>query len=895
MTTTESARADRLLLLDGHSLAYRAFHALPAENFTTTSGQTTNAVYGFTSMLINALRDEDPTHIAVAFDVSRRTFRTEEYADYKATRSATPPEFKGQVELLKEVLDALGITHVAVDGYEADDVIATLAAQAGARAMGTWILTGDRDSFQLVDRLTTVLYPRKGVSDLARMDPAAVEEKYGVTPEQYADFAALRGDSSDNLPGIPGVGEKTAARWIKDYGSITGLVEHADEITGKVGDALRAALPQVLLNRRLTELVRSVPLPCDIDALCRRPIDRQRAEEVFDALQFRVLRDRLFASLPADSRDLPGAGPEVDAHEIPTGGWGAWLTAHADAPCAVAVGGTWGRGTGQLTAVSVASADGACAWSSAAALDNSDEQAISLWLADPARTKVMHDAKGPLLAALDRGWALDGLVADTALSAYLVLPGQRSFDLGELAQRFLGRSMASPTSSSSHVGQLPFDDDVDGAHLCAEAVTARDVSRSLTAEIEARGAARLLAEVELPLLPLLARMERSGIAVDLPGLRTLSEEFGTQQDEAEREAHLIAGRPFTLGSPKQLQEVLFTERGLPTTKRIKTGYTTDAEALRSLFERTHDPLVAALLRWRDWSRLRQSVDGLIPLADSAGRIHTTFNQMVAATGRLSSTDPNLQNIPVRTESGRRIRRCFVPGEGFDGLLTADYSQIEMRIMAHLSGDEGLISAFASGEDLHTTVASRVFAVDPSDVDAEMRRRTKAMSYGLAYGLSAFGLAEQLGIEPAEARSLMDEYFARFGGVRDYLQQLVDQARKTGYTETILGRRRYLPDLTSDNRQRREMAERMALNAPIQGSAADIIKVAMLRVDAGLREAGLSSRLILQVHDELVLEVAPGEQTAVTDVVVAGMGGAADLTVSLDVSVGYGPTWDDAAH
>jgi DNA polymerase-1 len=879
----------RLLLLDGHSLAYRAFYALPVENFSTVSGQPTNAVYGFTSMLINSLRDIDPTHVAVAFDVSRKTFRSEAYEGYKATRAKTPEEFRGQVDLIRDVLTALGIRYLERDGYEADDLIATLVTQAERAGMEVSIITGDRDAFQLVSPTTTVLYPRKGVSDLARMTPESVEEKYGLTPAQYPDFAALRGDPSDNLPGIPGVGEKTATKWISEYGSLAGLVEHADEVRGKTGDALREALPQVLVNRQLTELVRDVPLDVTVSELERQEPTPEAVHEVFDALQFRVLRDRLFESLGvgASTPALPAA--EIDVQDIEPGGWGDWL-ARLSPPVAVALRGTWGAGTGRIDAIGVAGADGAAAACEWASLGTADRGAVADMLADEATPKVLHDAKGPLLALWADGLDLLGVASDTALSAYVVQPGQRVQDLEGLCERYLGR-----TVTAGDTGQLALDDTGGQEDLAAQATAIGDLANVLDAQVVARGARSLIEEVELPLERVLAEMERIGIAVDMPGLAALSTEFADHARQAETDAHEIVGRPFNLGSPKQLQEILFGERGLPKTKKIKTGYTTDADALQGLFAKTEDPLLECILRWRDWSRLRQTVDGLIPLGERDGRIHTTFQQTVAATGRLSSTDPNLQNIPIRTEAGRRIRECFIVGEGFESLLTADYSQIEMRIMAHLSEDEGLIEAFTEGEDLHTTVASRVFSVKPGDVDAEMRRRIKAMSYGLAYGLSAFGLAQQLGIEPDEARVMRDDYFARFGGVRDYLQGVVDEARERGFTETLLGRRRYLPDLVSDNRQRREMAERMALNAPIQGSAADIIKVAMLDVDRSLRTEGLSSRLLLQVHDELVVEVAPGESDAVRGIVIAAMSGAVDLRVPLDVSVGQGPTWEAAGH
>ncbi len=888
--------ADRplLLLLDGHSLAYRAFYALPVENFSTTTGQPTNAVYGFTSMLINTLRDERPTHVAVAFDVSRQTFRSEEFPEYKATRSASPAEFAGQVALIREVLDALEVAHLQAEGFEADDVIATVTTQAQERGFDVRIVTGDRDAFQLVDDRVTVLYPRKGVSDLARMTPDAIEEKYGLTPAQYPDYAALRGDPSDNLPSIPGVGEKTAAKWVREFGDLATLVARVDEVRGKTGDALRAALPDVIRNRRLTELVRDVPLDTDVDALARRPFERDKVHEVFDALQFRVLRERLFAE---HSEDAASAAATVEVEvEVLGAGLAPWLAAHAPAAArsGLDVLGTWGRGTGDVRAITLAAADGAIAHVPVEGLSAEDEAALADWLADPERPKSAHDAKGPELAVRARGWRLAGLSCDTALAAYLVLPGQRSFDLGDLSARFLHRELGGAPAED----QLAFDTDPEALEATAGGGRARavlELSGVLETELADRGGLDLLRDVELPLLHVLADLEETGIAVDEDHLRTLEDEFGAAMRAAEEAAHGLAGRPFNLGSPKQLQEILFGERGLPTTKRIKTGYTTDADALQSLFAQTGDPLLEQLLRWRDVAKLRQTVTGLLASVSDDGRIHTTFNQIVAATGRLSSQDPNLQNIPIRTDEGRRIRSGFVVGPGYECLLTADYSQIEMRLMAHLSEDAGLIEAFNSGEDLHSYVASRVFEVPAADVTPEMRRKIKAMSYGLAYGLSPYGLSQQLGIDTGEAARLMEEYFQRFGGVRDYLAEVVDRARGTGFTETMLGRRRYLPDLNSDVRQRREMAERMALNAPIQGSAADIVKVAMLRVDAALRAGGLRSRMLLQVHDELVLEVAPGEADVVEALVRHEMGAAVELTVPLDVSVGTGRTWEDAGH
>jgi DNA polymerase-1 len=891
----------RLLLLDGHSLAYRAFFALPVENFSTTTGQPTNAVYGFTSMLINVLRDEQPTHLAVAFDVGRKTFRNEIFAEYKANRSESPTDFRGQVSLIQEVLGALHVPVITAEGYEADDVIATLTVQAVEQGMDVAICTGDRDALQLVDPHVTVLYPRKGVSDLTRFTPEEVETKYGLTPTQYPDFAALRGDPSDNLPSIPSVGEKTAAKWVREYGSLDALVDQVDTVKGKVGEKLRDHLSQVMQNRRLTELDRAVPLEVGPQDLVVRSWDRNEVHTLFDNLQFRVLRDRLFATLSAPEPEVEG-GFDVAEDVVPAGGLADWLAAHATGHTGLVFRGSWGRGTGELAGIALAAADDHATFVDLGpGLDTADEQALAGWLADPAKPKVVHDVKGPLLAIWARGWDLAGVVSDTGLAAYLAAPGQRSFDLGDLAVRYLRRELKDAVAAEEQLtldGLGPSEADVaaEAAHAdVLKAVAVNDLSDALEQVLGQRGGDHLLGDIELPLTRVLAAMEYRGIATDLEFLHELQKEFAAEVAEAAQEAYAVIGKEINLGSPKQLQAVLFDELGLPKTKKNKTGYTTDADALTSLLASTGHPFLEHLLRHRDVTRLRTVIDGLIPMVDDGGRVHTTYQQTIAATGRLSSTDPNLQNIPIRSAEGRRIRQAFVVGAGYESLMTADYSQIEMRIMAHLSEDAGLIEAFTSGEDLHSFVASRAFGIPIEQVDPEMRRRIKAMSYGLAYGLSAYGLAQQLHISAEEAREQMHAYFERFGGIRDYLDGIVDDARQTGYTETTLGRRRYLPDLTSDNRQRREMAERMALNAPIQGSAADVIKVAMLNVEKAIEAEGLRSRMLLQVHDELVLEVAPGEREALETLVRREMAGAAQLSVPLEVSVGFGASWDAAAH
>ncbi|MER5641641.1 DNA polymerase I [Kitasatospora sp. NPDC002227] len=891
------------MLLDGHSMAYRAWFALPVENFNTVTGQPTNAVYGFASMLANTVRDEQPTHLAVAFDLSRKTFRSEEFPEYKANRAKTPDEFKSQIGLIGELLDAMKIPRMSVEGFEADDIIATLATAAAAEGFEVLIVTGDRDSLQLVSDKVTVLYPTKGVSELTRYTPEKVAEKYGVTPTQYPDLAALRGDPSDNLPGIPGVGEKTAAKWVNQYGSFDELVAHADEVKGKIGEKLREHLDSVKRNRVLTELVRDVELPLGVADLERTPFDREGVSQILESLEFRNpnFRDRVHGidvggAAEEASEAAPGVAVEGDLLTEP-GALAAWLAAHTEGRIAVAALYEWALGSGSVSEIALATGEDA-AWFDPAKLVEEDERAFAAWLADAEQPKALHIAKQVMRAFAEHGWQINGVTADSALAAYLDKPGRRTFTLDVLAEEYLARSLAPAAAAES--GQLSFDepehDPAAGAQaLMTQARAVLDLATFFETRLAEVGATKLLHEMELPIAELLARMERTGIAADREWLTTIEAQFAAEIARVVEEAHAAAGRPFNLGSPKQLQEILFGELNLPKTKKIKTGWTTDADALAWLAGQTDNELPVILLRHRDQAKLRTTVEGLLKTVSPLNRIHTTFNQMVAATGRLSSQDPNLQNIPVRTEEGRMIRRAFVVGEGYESLLTADYSQIELRIMAHLSEDAALIEAFESGEDLHTTVASQVFSVEPGEVDAEMRRKIKAMSYGLAYGLSAYGLSQQLGIKPGEAQGLMDTYFERFGGVRDYLHRVVEEARAVGYTETLLGRRRYLPDLTSDNRQRREMAERMALNAPIQGSAADIVKIAMLHVDTALREAGLKTRMLLQVHDEIVLELAPGEREQAEAIVREQMAAAYPLRAPLDVSVGVGANWEVAAH
>lgn len=919
------ANASKFLILDGHSLAYRAFHGLPVENFATSSGQHTNAVYGFTSMLINVLKEQKPTHLAVAFDVSRDTFRSQRYPEYKATRAKTPPEFKGQVELIKEILTALKIQIVTADGYEADDILATLAHHCDFQVN---IISGDRDTFQLIKPDVTILYPRKGMSDLVLMTADAVQEKYGVLPEQYRDLAAMVGEASDNLPGVPGVGPKTAAKWINQYGSLIAILNSADEITGKVGESLREHADRAKENYDLNRLVTDVPIETDITKYAKVDYDASEVHAVLDAIEFSALRSRLFAAWPTGSSKSYSAKDVADApvspaikatkksdaksktleptelseasFEIKTSQESGKKLAHwlkqQTGEVAVSFAGKWGQGTGLIDSIAFVNSSDESIWCEF----SGNEKELKAWF-ESSSPKFLHDAKGPALALASAGITIKAIEQDTALTAYVLAPGGRNFTLSDLTMRYLRMNLSELEEGAA---QLTLDGSgaVSGEKLALHAKATFVLAKHFENELVERGGAQLLKDIEVPLIQVLAEMEAAGIAIDTKALTKLEESFEADAQAAIKQAHKAAGHEFNLGSPKQLQEVLFEERGLPKTKKIKTGYTTDAESLQGLLAKfPDDELLIGLLRYREVIKLRQTVTGLLACVANDGRIHTTFNQMVAATGRLSSTEPNLQNIPIRTDEGVRIRSTFVVGKEYETLLTADYSQIELRVMAHLSQDKGLIEALNSGEDLHTTVGSYVFGVAKDKVDAEMRRKVKAMSYGLAYGLSAFGLANQLGISTGEAKGLMDTYFERFGGVRDYLANVVKEARKVGYTESIMGRRRYLPDLTSDNRQLRDMAERMALNAPIQGSAADLVKIAMLNVDRALKEAGVKSRLLLQVHDELIIEVAKGELEQVTALVrenmgsFAGWGQAEALSVPMEVQIGTGKSWSDAAH
>ena len=846
-------------------MAYRAFHALPVENFQSSKGQPTNAIYGFASMIVNLIASESPTHIAVAFDVSRKTFRKELFPDYKATRSATPDEFRSQMSYLYELVTAMGIEHFAIEGFEADDILATLSTEAEKEGFEVLICSGDRDSFQLVTKNITVLYPKKGVTEMNRMTPAAVKEKYGLTPTQYPDFAALRGDPSDNLPSVPGVGEKTATKWIQDFGSLQKLIEGAGQIPGKVGESLRSHVDAIILNRELTQLKHDVALETSIQDLSWAGPDMKAVDLLLEELEIKALKNKIRALAGDETTSINEAAAQVRiaVATISSTELKKKLEKRTDP-----------------IALYTESGFGSNEWSIALTPDEvylSNEPADK-WLLESAIPKWVHGAKELLW-----GNNINAITFDTELAAYLINPGGRNLELSDLSERFLRVSV-----------NVESDDLFSSFNASLSGVIMKLVP-ILKEEIEERELGKLLDELEMPTMLELVELEKVGIAVDLKKLESLKSHFQKEVGRETKEAHKAAGHEFNVASPKQLQVVLFDEMNLPKTKKIKTGFTTDAESLQALFEKTGHPLLNNLLRIRETSKLLTTVEGLLSAVGSDGRIHTTFQQTITATGRLSSTDPNLQNIPVRTEEGRRIRDCFVAQDPYKQLLTADYSQIEMRIMAHLSKDVGLTDAFKSGEDLHSTVAAQVFGVDASKVDPEMRRQIKAMSYGLAYGLSAYGLAQQLNLSPGEAQALMYQYFERFGGIQDYLKSVVIEAREKGYTETILGRRRYLPDLNSDNRQRREVAERMALNAPIQGSAADIIKVAMLKVAQGIKSDGLKSRLLLQVHDELIFEIYPGEEKQLETLVCKRMEDAVELSLPLAVNVGVGESWDLAAH
>lgn len=877
-----------LLVIDGHSLAFRAFYALPVDSFTTRDGQHTNAIHGFLSMLILLLQNEKPTHLAVAFDLSRQSFRTREYAEYKGTRGETPPEFSGQVPLLQQALRAMRIPVLTKEDFEADDILATLATRGSHDGFQVLVVSGDRDAIQLVTDDVTLLYPNaRGVSELKRYDRDAVVERYGIEPAQYPDVAALVGETSDNLIGIDKVGEKTAVKWITTYGSLDGVLENADKITGVVGEKLREQSDRAVRNRKLNHLVTDVELDLTLDSLERQTIDDEAVREVFDRLQFKTLFDRLMKITAAERGDAGGSPAQLAPqntipiiHEFNDTDLADWIET-------VSAGGTHPLGLQVVSQNRLVTGFGVASATESVFVNwagSGNHPKFDAWLASDA-PKTMHGAKAQLKIVQESGLALGGIRFDTMLAAWLLKPGSKPESLESQVYGYLGETL-----QQSDPNQLVPEN--EGASPATEAWYIQRVADYLTEKLDA-GSMSVLEDIEMPLVPVLAAMETTGITVNRAILSRLTTDLGNRAHDVANQAYEIIGREINLGSPKQLQEVLFDQLGMPKTRSNKTGFSTDAASLTDLQEQNPHPFLDLLLQHRDATKLMQIIASIDKAVDTSGRVHTTYEQAGSSTGRIASNDPNLQNVPVKTEVGREIRSAFEAGEGFETLLTADYSQIEMRIMAHLSGDEGLIAAFNEGEDLHRFVGARIFSVAPAEVTATMRTKVKAMSYGLAYGLSAFGLSKQLRIETSEAKELMADYFARFGAVRDYLRDVVEQAKVDGHTTTIFGRRRPFGDLHSSNRVLRENAARQALNSPIQGSAADILKRAMIRIDDDM--AGMKSRMLLQVHDELVFEVAPGELDALTAIVRNRMSTAAELRVPLDVQIGTGPNWDAAAH
>lgn len=854
-------------LIDGNSIAYRAFYALP-EDLGTKSGQITNAVFGFTRMLIRLLKDHQPDAIAVAWDVSRKTFRTESYPEYKAQREKAPDHFRSQLPLMDEVLQALQVTQLRLEGYEADDIIATLTREAANQGWDVLIVTGDRDAFQLVGGPVKVIYTRRGISDTVLVDEDYVEERYGISPSQYVEYAALRGDNSDNLPGVPGVGEKTASKLIAQYGSIHGVLDAVGELTPKLRENFAAHREQVLLNRELMRLVDDLGLGVTVDELAVRPWDRDTVKDLFDSLEFHSMWNDLEQALPG----APGSGEVLDvATTVITDVAAISEIASGDQVCIVVVGG------GELGFTVAIGPD------EAVVVRFEDATPLLERMASGELGATGHDLKEVARVLLGLGSDLVRPVMDTALAAYILNPAQRTYDLEEIAQRVLGVELVSPDAEDT-TGMLPFDQgpdlEIEGRRV--EAI--RRLAEVMSSELEQRQELGLFLQYELPLVPVLARMEHVGIGVDRSYLEELGADLRERLAALESRIHDLAGGPFNVNSTDQLRSVLFDQMGLPVTKKTSTGKpSTDASVLKKL----DHPVVDALLEYRELEKLRSTyVDGYLPLIDPDGRIRTRFNQMAATTGRLSSDSPNLQNIPVRSEQGKTIRRAFVAGEGAE-FLVADYSQIELRVLAHMSGDPFLMEAFQADQDIHTATAARVWGVTPEDVDPEQRRRAKMINFGLLYGMEAFGLADRLGISREEASEHIEAYFDQFHHVKDFMRAVVTTARNQGFTTTLFGRRRYLPELKSDNYRIRQMGERMALNAPVQGTAADIIKKAMIDLDAVLREEGMETAMVLQVHDELVMEVPDSEKVLAEKLVVETMEGVAGLEVPLKVDVAWG--------
>lgn len=879
-----------LLLIDGHSLAFRAFYALSPDSFKTPDGQHTNAVHGFISMMLNIIANEKPTHIAVAFDLSRVSFRTEQYPEYKGTRGETPPEFNGQTELLTEALAAMNITTLTRENYEADDIIASLADQGTAQGFEVLIVSGDRDTFQLIQEEVTILYPVKGVMNLARMNDAAVVEKYGIHAKQYPDLAALVGETSDNLPGIPGVGPKTAAKWLQQYGDLASILKAAEEISGKVGESLREHRELAVRNRKLNHLVRDLDIGMPFESFAMKPVEEDNLRATFAKLHFRSLLERVFKGLGVIRSDKANVeaitlvsqaettGAAQTQLELPNA---TELSEKAleklfSSKTVVAVFPVFDEG--DLIGVGLATDK------ERLYLDyKSNKKELGKFFESDV-TKNIFDSKRIQRWLLNQKIHLESVIDDPMLMAYVENPLRRNFGAEELISEFLGLSI----SSTQEIGE-------DGLDLSAIAWYLNPLCKKINETLVQSKQDFIYKSVELPSARALAKMEQVGVSINTADLTKLIKQLDKEISQLASECYKIIAKEINLASPKQLQTVLFDDLGMQGTSKVKTGFSTNAEALTTLFEQTGHPFLEKLLQHREVTKIRQIVETISKTVESDGRIHTTYVQTGTSTGRLSSENPNLQNIPVRTERGRLIRDAFVVGDDYETLLTADYSQIEMRILAHLSQDSGLIEAFKSGEDLHKFVGARIYGVQPDEVTSAMRSKVKAMSYGLVYGLSEYGLAKQLRISNADAKQLMADYFARFGGVRNYLAKVVEDAKLNGFTTTIYGRRRPFDDLNSKIFTIRENARRAALNAPIQGTAADIMKLAMIKVDHLLVEAKMKSRILLQVHDELVIEVAKGELEKVKSLAIKGMTEAAKLDVPLEVSIGVGKSWDEAAH
>lgn len=899
-----------LMLIDGNSLTYRAFHALP-QDLATASGQVTNAVFGFTSMLINLVRDHKPDGLVVAFDRPEPTFRHERVETYKANRSAAPDILKQQMGLVREVLDTLRLPQVELIGVEADDILATLAVQGEAEGFDVLVVTGDRDSFQLVrDPHIKVVYNKRGVSDYALYDEAGIEERTGVTPDKYVIYAALRGDNSDNLPGVPGVGEKTAAKLINTYGDLDGLFAAVDQQTPKLRENLGAAEDQVRANADIMELLRDVELDADVnDFIGIEPYDTEEVKKLFDFLEFRTLLGRLeeaFASGEADRSELPELAVALSTPTDPAGavaGLGALSAtpagSRAAGPVAIAAelaDGTDGVGLAGLALVGVdvdaSTGPLPALWLDRALLaDDTVAAALGDLLGPDGRGVVAHDAKPLLRALLAAGAPLPTLRFDTSLAGYLLDPAGNSYTLEDLVPTH--GDFRLPGREAPPEGQLDFEQDsiTPAERAALDAAAVARLTPVLMGQMDESGLTPLNDDVEIPLVTVLAKMEHIGVGVDRPELERLNADMTAEAAALASQIHTDAGEEFNVNSTKKLREILFDRLGLKPQKKTKTGYSTDQATLEKLAG--EHPIVDHLLRYREVEKLRSTYgQSLLDAVADDGRIHATFNQTVARTGRLSSENPNLHNIPVRTELGRSFRKAFVPAEGRT-LLVADYNQIELRCIAHLADDPGLIGAFTAGDDIHALTAARIFEVEIDQVSTEQRSKSKMVSYGLAYGMEAYGLGQRLGIPTGEAKEILDAYFESFPAVRDYMDTTVTEARNRGYTETLFGRRRAIPELMSDNRNLRQAGERQAMNAGIQGLAADIFKVAIVRLDRALAESDHTSEVVLQVHDEVILEVPASETDAVRDLVVEQMHGAFELKVPLEVNLAFGDTWADA--